>query len=620
MKARLLTLAALLIGLVACQNDPAGLDILLGEGIESVITVSLPDATRGDSADGGLGNITLGEQYKLRYILEIYAVNEETNEAITTSCQRHIKVAETTSVAFPVRLAPGYDYQFAVWADFVDKDSDGSVDRYYKTTDGDKNFGLYALSIIENDETKWNAMDESRDAFTTSQLIKNFSSASTITLNLERPFAKLRVVATDIEAIKAVGLKPKAATVQYITPLYRKYNVVTKAVSDDPQPKDDSTIIYDWEKPYYTDAQGEFTAFADYFFVAEGGGIVKFHLQIFGDEAKTKLIKGDSFNTDIAVAANQLTTLKGNLLTVGGEVEVEVTEEAGTTLEHYVAVKDTDELKEAFKDAKAGEKTNIVLKNDAEINTRTYIGATAGEGTDIYLNLDGKKITADETLGSNYLFYVREGNSLTIGGNGTIEAETPAAILFCPVGDLIIEDGTFIRKIPEGYTGDINVMFTGTKPTGGSESTGVTIKGGYFDSGYYNANAADIEEYLAGTKRLEETEDDINNQGKPGDKNKVRIALKNNCTVMFNRSNNYFHIYGGTFVGANPAWGDEGCMLPTKPQYLRPWSYYQGPLLDGQEFNENGIVLPEGYEITKGTHEDGRPTYTVTYNKPTAQE
>ncbi|MBR6543891.1 MAG: hypothetical protein IKT66_00580, partial [Alistipes sp.] len=150
----------------------------------------------------------------------------------------------------------------------------GSVDRYYKTTAEGKNFGLYALSIIENDETKWNAMDESRDAFTTSQLIENFSSASTITLNLERPFAKLRVVATDIEAIKAVGLKPKAATVQYDsnTKLYRKYDVVTKTVSD-PQTKGD-TIIYDWEKPYYTDAQGEFTAFADYFFVAEGGELL----------------------------------------------------------------------------------------------------------------------------------------------------------------------------------------------------------------------------------------------------------------------------------------------------------------------------------------------------------
>ena len=339
-------------------------------------------------------------------------------------------------------------------------------------------------------------------------------------------------------------------------------------------------------------------------------------MQIFGDEAKTKLIKGDSFNTDIAVAANQLTTLKGNLLTVGGEVEVEVTEEAGTTLEHYVAVKDTEELKEAFENAKAGDKTNIVLKNDTEVTERIYIGAQNSEGTAIYLNLDGKTITADETLGSNHLFYVREGNSLTIGGNGTIEAETPATMLFCPYGDLIIENGTFIRKIPEGYTGSVNSMFVGTKPNGGWESTGVTIKGGYFDSGYYDANAADIEDYLAGSKDFVET----SNPGQSTDNNIVRIALKNNCMKMFNRSNNYFHIYGGTFVGANPAWGDEGCMLPTEPQYLRPWSYYQGPLLDGQEFNANGIVLPEGYTITKGTHEDGRPTYTVTYNKPTTQE
>ena len=93
-----------------------------------------------------------------------------------------------------------------------------------------------------------------------------------------------------------------------------------------------------------------------------------------------------------------------------------------------------------------------------------------------------------------------------------------------------------------------------------------------------------------------------------------RVALKNNVTKNLNRSNNNFYIYCGTFVGVNPAWGDEGCMLPTTPQYLRPWSYYQGALLDGQTFHEDGIVLPEGYTVTKGTHEDGRPTYTVTYS------
>ena len=97
--------------------------------------------------------------------------------------------------------------------------------------------------------------------------------------------------------------------------------------------------------------------------------------------------------------------------------------------------------------------------------------------------------------------------------------------------------------------------------------------------------------------------------------NKVRVAIKQNVQLLLNLSDNLFKIYGGTFVGANPAWGDEGCMLPTKPNYLRPWSYYQGALLDGQTFHEDGIVLPEGYTIKKGTHEDGRPIYTVTYSK-----
>jgi hypothetical protein len=56
-------------------------------------------------------------------------------------------------------------------------------------------------------------------------------------------------------------------------------------------------------------------------------------------------------------------------------------------------------------------------------------------------------------------------------------------------------------------------------------------------------------------------------------------------------------------------------MLPTTPNYLRPWSYYQGAFLDGQTFNENGIVLPDGYTITVGATEDDRPTYTVKYSK-----
>lgn len=240
---------------------------------------------------------------------------------------------------------------------------------------------------------------------------------------------------------------------------------------------------------------------------------------------------------------------------------------------------------------------------------------------DVYLNLNGQTITVDPEIltpnsnGSHYAFIISDGGSLTIDGDGTVEATTPAPIMFEPAGDLVIENGTFIRHIPEGYDGDVGSMFVGTSPAGGRNSAGVTINGGYFDSGYYDKNAKDIEDILAGTKTFVETEDDIKKRGVKGDTNEVRVALKDNCMKLFNKSSNYFRVYGGTFVGANPAWGDEGCRLPTTPQYLRPWSYYQGGFIVGQTDHKDGIVLPEGYSITKGTHEDGRPTYTVTYNK-----
>lgn len=277
------------------------------------------------------------------------------------------------------------------------------------------------------------------------------------------------------------------------------------------------------------------------------------------------------------------------------------------------------ELNNILANLKKSTETEVFLKLTEGITPEKTIDVPAGK--DVYLDLNGHKIIVDpDTLATNsngydYAFIIRDGGSLTIDGDGAVEATTPAPIMFYPAGDLVIESGTFVRYIPEGYEGSANSMFVGTSPTGGWHATGVTIKGGYFDSGYYSSYAADVEELLAGTKVLEETEDDIKKRGQAGDANKVRKALKNNCMVMFNKSSNYFRVYGGTFVGANPAWGDEGCMLPTTPQYLRPWSYYQGAFLEGQEFNENGIVLPEGFTITKGTHEDGRPTYTVTYNK-----
>lgn len=225
----------------------------------------------------------------------------------------------------------------------------------------------------------------------------------------------------------------------------------------------------------------------------------------------------------------------------------------------------------------------IQLTDDIEILQTIDITA----GVDVTLDLNGQSILIDtETLkpnsnGSKYAFIIREGGSLIIDGEGTVKANTPGPIMFYPAGDLVIESGSFIRHVPEGYTGNVGSMFVGTKPAGGWGSAGVTINGGYFDGGYYVDDAEHVDALLAGTMILEETEADIKKRGQSGDPNTFRKNIKDFISKTFNKSNNYFRVYGGTFVGANPAWGDEGCMLPTSPQYLRPWSYYQGAFIAG---------------------------------------
>lgn len=281
----------------------------------------------------------------------------------------------------------------------------------------------------------------------------------------------------------------------------------------------------------------------------------------------------------------------------------EVTVVAAENVYDYI-VDDLDGLIEAF--ANGGK---VLLNADVQLEKLVSVLP----GAEVYLNMNGKKLTVNQSTASNTLIYVQAGAKLVVDGNGTIDLDGVSTMaIFAPYGDLVIENGTFIRDEVTTITNKTTGLFMGAKVT----TSNVVINGGYFDAGYYDENAADIEALLSGEAELEETADDIAKRNNSKDANVVRIALKENVAALLNHSGyGEFKVYGGTFVGANPAWGDEGCMLPTTPDYLRPWSYYQGALLDGQTFNANGIVLPDGYTITLGTTEANVPTYTVAYNK-----
>ena len=443
------------------------------------------------------------------------------------------------------------------------------------------------------------ANSEDYAAFCGAAYVEKVKGSRSASVELTRPFAQINIASVDPEmpvTIQSSKVKVTGAG-QY-------FNVATGDVSGNTDvtfktaniPTEEFSAAY----PHYI---------AKNYVFANGNVSVEYEINANLGQISTF----ESPISNVPVARNYKTNIVGNLLSSEIDYSVSLTDTWGIPDTEILLASNEEELLEAFEVG-----GYVQLVKDIELGETIYCQA----GTDMHLDLNGKTISIDasefpyNSNGYQYVFITREGSNLLIDGNGTIEVSTPAPMMFYPGGNIVIENGTFIRHIPEGYNGMVGVMFVGTQPTGGWESTGVTINGGYFDSGYYDENAADVEDILADTKALEETDDDVSKRGTPGDKNKTRVALKDNITAMFNRSNNYFIIYGGTFVGANPAWGDEGMMLPITPNYLRPWSNDQGAFLDGQDKYDDKIVLPEGYTITKGSHADGRPIYTVEYTQP----
>jgi len=190
------------------------------------------------------------------------------------------------------------------------------------------------------------------------------------------------------------------------------------------------------------------------------------------------------------------------------------------------------------------------------------------------LNMNGKKLTVKDGCVADPIFWQKNGSSLVITGNGTIQYDNLNANFFYPDnGSLTIENGNFIRACDPNFSQTIYPLFVGC------DGSPVIINGGYFDGGFYSDGE----------------------------------CYKNCAQNILNRSTNQpFFVYGGTFVGQNPAWGDQG-EAAYCPDCNVDGSKCQGTFLEGQKVTDT--ELPAGYTITETTHEDGRPVFTVTYSK-----
>ena len=290
---RFFAFAAILIGFVACQNDAERMDVTVGD-LEVKVAVTVPESRAGSDKGIFQSGLLERESLTMRYILQIYYTDPETKTSIEPI--RLVEYSDDKGVVFEVRLAPGRDYKFVAWADVVD--GVGGGDKHYNT----KNFDQ--ITIIDTLSNRWNAMDETRDAYTAADSVLNFNSASTISLSLRRPNAKLRVVTTDWADDAA-----DEVTVTYTTPHRTTFNALTGLFGDATTPTKEHT--YTLSNVY--NESSDRTIFSDYFF-ADDNDNVKFNMVVKKGDLE---VANHQFNTEISVNSNYLTTIKGKLLTGG---------------------------------------------------------------------------------------------------------------------------------------------------------------------------------------------------------------------------------------------------------------------------------------------------------------
>ena len=302
---------------------------------------------------------------------------------------------------------------------------------------------------------------------------------------------------------------------------------------------------------------------------------------IIGDNTKVNKVTMTNANASITVKS---TAEVGVLdLCANEETKMYLNIEPGAKI-GKVIVKDGDSCKEMtydewYKNITTSEKLftamalggELKLAADLEVKQQLNIPA----GTNVVLDMNGKKLTMADSYAKankNYtvMINMEEGSALTIKGNGTIDLEDNYKDVFIiPRGDVTIENGNFLKDA-DGKLKDYQSFFAGVKYGKGK----MVIKDGYFDFGYYNEDS-------------------------------LYYNAANGLNLSYDQS---IKIYGGTFVGQNPAYGDESSAATSPAVNL---SHCQGTFFEGQKPTDTEI--PSTYKVEEGTHADGRPTYKVTY-------
>ena len=366
-----------MLGLASCQNDFDGANVGVGGEVDFQLAVSAPEfgATRADNDgqnghDSAFGAIdylseTDWDNVDLRYSLEVYDYDPATKTIGDIVKDRMVKVLDKYEpVVFDLRLVPNRHYHFVVFADFVDEGADDTPKVDVQATIGKHHIiGATLADITLNADAINNELTDAY--FATAQFeIKNSAAKDMI---LRRPYGKVRVIATDLHELN-LNVEATSVKVEYTAPNANKFNAVDGTISGEGATT--FTAIYNVADDVYSEytegydaqtttalngtvRQSHMTLSTDYILATDEQAPIHFTVTVYDGE---QIIKETAFSTDIPVKRNYLTTVIGNVLTTGTEINVTINDNFDGEIENdIVLVSSADELQEAIDAFKNGQ-------------------------------------------------------------------------------------------------------------------------------------------------------------------------------------------------------------------------------------------------------------------------
>lgn len=255
-------------------------------------------ATRAGNSNSSLGGAQNLGAKNLNYILALYEVADNNTLILSDFCQ--VSDRDGDGERFSPMVTLGKTYMMVALAHFGDKRN---------IADADKAEYLKAMPIenIINSEAEDFYVATKTARFT----VDNLQHA----LTLKRPYAKLRIVATDYPAATTIS----SVSIDYGTnTLFNRFDALTQQFSD-------ATVSQTLTAEQYSDATDATakTIVADYFPVNADTYLSTFKVTVtFNDNDNTSFSR--TFN-DIPLQRNALTTLSGTFFSSQSQMKCDVT-------------------------------------------------------------------------------------------------------------------------------------------------------------------------------------------------------------------------------------------------------------------------------------------------------